>query len=58
VPKTEEVYCPECQAWFTPAHDEPRHEVYCEDCGSHGAWKCTECGELVDDVWAKVWEVQ
>ena len=43
-----DVYCPECKSLTTFEAD---HEVSCEDCGSHAAVKCLECGEYFDHVW-------
>ena len=27
-------------------------EAYCEDCGTHGAQRCLNCGEPIDQVYA------
>ncbi len=34
-------------------HTWKRHEPYCEDCGSHSGFICTDddCCEIVDHVW-------
>ena len=33
-------------------------EVYCEDCGSHGAYECPQCEEVYDVVWDNREEVK
>jgi len=49
-----EVYCIECNDWFKADYDDVYiHEVSCEDCGSHYAWKCPKCEELIDNVYAE-----
>ena len=40
--------CPECKNLVM---FEGFHETGCEDCGSHSAVKCPECGEYFDHVW-------
>ena len=43
-------YCPECDALVVFDYD-GYEETYCEDCGSHSAVHCDECGEVFDHVW-------
>jgi Zn finger protein HypA/HybF involved in hydrogenase expression len=42
--------CPECHA-VTPANEWEEAVVACEDCGSHDARRCPNCGERFDHVW-------
>ena len=42
--------CPECRE-ATPSFQWEETEVNCEDCGSHLAVRCPECGEAFDHVW-------
>ena len=44
-----EVQCPECKEW-SPLAEWTESEVGCEDCGSHAAMVCPECGEKFDHV--------
>lgn len=52
--------CPECKVEGRPGEferddsDEEDGEVSCEDCGSHGAYRCPHCGTLVDRVMVTV----
>jgi hypothetical protein len=32
-------------------HDWYESEVGCEDCGSHTAFRCSECNMVIDTVW-------
>lgn len=51
--EAEEQYCRHCKAW-SPVADwrEVEDGIYCEDCGSHGAFVCPLC-EAYSDAW--VW---
>jgi DNA-directed RNA polymerase subunit RPC12/RpoP len=45
---SKKVFCPECEEEVIM---EEGHEVGCEDCGSHSAVRCPNCGEFFDHVW-------
>lgn len=48
------VHCPECQVWFkTTTYASFDNDVYCEDCGTHSAYRCPECQALIDTVYVE-----
>ncbi len=49
-PAGDPLPCPECKA-HVPRAEWKDTEVGCEDCGSHAAIECPECGKTFDHVW-------
>lgn len=45
------IKCPECGE-VTNEKEWTESEVGCEDCGSHSAMQCPECGHRIDMVFS------
>ena len=45
-----EMQCPRCLEWTSAEDELGNTEVDCEDCGSHCAFLCEHCKEVVDLV--------
>jgi DNA-directed RNA polymerase subunit RPC12/RpoP len=49
-PDGDPLPCPECKA-AVPREAWEDTEVGCEDCGTHAAIRCPECGQTFEHVW-------